>query len=126
MKSGAPEGYVVPAPLVAPVVYVHLRILIYLCFRLSDPYLWVACIRSGYDDLLYSSVCKQLAHWRLFGSLKDILVQKGKPGCVMFNTSNTLQMYTYGDCLEKHPFIVIKRGMYIDTIILTMGVTNCE
>jgi hypothetical protein len=126
VNSGAPEGYVVPAPLVAPVVNVHLRILIYLCFRLSDPYLWVACITSGHDGLLYSYVCKQLAYWKRFGSLKDIPVQKGKPGCAMFNTSNTLQMYTYGDCLEKHPFIVIKRGMYIDTIILTMGVTNCE
>ena len=126
VNSDAPEGYVVPAPLVAPVVYVHLRILIYLCFRLSDPYLWIACITSGYDDLLYTSVCKQLPHRKLFESLKDIPVQKGKPGCAMLNTSNALQMYTFGDCLEKHPFIVIKKGMYIDTIILTMGVTNCE
>ena len=111
----------------APVEYVHLIILIYLCFRLSDPYLWVACIKSEHDNLLYSPVCKQIPNWKRFVSFYDIPVQKGKPTCAMFNTSNTLQMYTYGDCLEKHPFIVIKRGKYIDsTVTHTTGVTNCE
>ncbi|XP_071124310.1 uncharacterized protein [Mytilus edulis] len=83
---------------------------------LKDTVIWVGALKSEHDGLLYySDTCEPV---------KDYIVNKinlptvsGNRECLLYDISS--KVYSYGNCLEKHPYVCISREGDIDTTTLT-------
>ncbi|CAC5394215.1 unnamed protein product [Mytilus coruscus] len=95
-----------------------MNVAIYLdsAYSLNDTLIWLGAIKSEHTGLLYySDTCEPV---------KDYIVNKinlpavlGNTECLLYDIS--LRVFSYGNCLDKHPYICISREGDIDTTTLT-------
>ncbi|CAG2213479.1 unnamed protein product [Mytilus edulis] len=83
---------------------------------LNDTVIWVGAFKSEHDGLLYySDTCEPVNDYTV--NTINLPTVSGNRECLLYDVSS--RVYSYGNCLEKHPYVCISREGDIDTTTLT-------